>query len=80
MSFQVLEFSLELISSLREPLKVIRCRDPQLYRQIRAAGSSVAMNIAEGNWRSGGDRLHHFRVAAGSAAEVRTALRGPGLG
>jgi four helix bundle protein len=33
------------------------------------------LNVAEGNRRSGKDRLHHFRIAAGSAEEVRTALR-----
>jgi four helix bundle protein len=36
--------------------------------------SRVPLNLAEGRRRVGKDRLHHFRIAAGSAAEVRVAL------
>jgi four helix bundle protein len=32
------------------------------------------MNILEGQRRAGRDRLHCYRIAAGSAAEVRGAL------
>ena len=39
------------------------------------AASSIALNISEGERRRGKDRIHLWRVAAGSAAEVRTALR-----
>jgi four helix bundle protein len=35
----------------------------------------VPLNIAEGGRRVGKDRKHHWRVAAGSADEVRVALR-----
>jgi four helix bundle protein len=41
---------------------------------MRRAASSVALNLAEGNRRTGQDRLQFFRIAAGSAAEVRAAL------
>ena len=75
MSFDVLEVSLALIRSLQSPLSVVRTRDSKLYSQIRTAASSVALNISEGNMRAGKDRIHLWRVAAGSAAEVRTALR-----
>jgi four helix bundle protein len=34
----------------------------------------VVLNLAEGNRRTGQDRLQFFRIAAGSAAEVRAAL------
>ena len=44
-------------------------------RLIRRAANSVTMNISEGARREGRDRKHLWRVAAGSAAEVRTALR-----
>ena len=74
-NFHVLEVSIALVECLRQPLKGLRARDPCLYRQIRTAASSVGLNIAEGNRRQGLDRLHCFRVAAGSAAEVQTALR-----
>lgn len=41
---------------------------------MRRAAASVVLNIAEGTQRTGKDRLHHYRIAAGSAAEVRSAL------
>ena len=40
---------------------------------IRAA-SSVALNLAEGAGRNGRDRLHHWRIAYGSALEAGSAL------
>src|SRR5262245_21203634 len=47
------------------------------WAPMRAAAGSVPLNLAEGNLRLGADRLHPFRIAAGSAAELRTALRSP---
>ena len=73
--FDALEVSLETVAALREPLAVIRSNDPDLYRQLRRAGSSMTLNIGEGTRRVGKDRKHLWRVAAGSAAEVRVALR-----
>jgi four helix bundle protein len=75
LSLDVLEASFELIRALRTPLHVIQSRDRELARQIRSASSSIALNLAEGRERTGGDRLHGFRVAHGSAREVRAALR-----
>ena len=42
---------------------------------IRRAGSSDAQNFAEGRRRAGKDKLHHYRIAAGSADEIAAALR-----
>ena len=75
MRFEALELSLDLIRSLRDPLRQLRSRDAKLYGQIRTAASSVALNLSEGSRRAGKDRRHHFRIAAGSADEVRTGLR-----
>ena len=52
-----------------------RSRDPKLYQQIRASASSVPLNLAEGRRRSGKDRVHFWRIAAGSGDELRTSLR-----
>jgi four helix bundle protein len=41
---------------------------------IRSA-SSVAANLAEGHGRTGRDRLHHDRIAYGSAKGIDTHLR-----
>ena len=75
MRFEALELSIRTIQSLRSPVERLRVRDVDLYRQIRAAASSVPLNLAEGRRRMGKDRLQHWRIAAGSAEETRTALR-----
>jgi four helix bundle protein len=43
------------------------------HQTVRAA-TSVPLNLAEGAGRRGRDRLHHWRIAYGSALEARTAL------
>jgi four helix bundle protein len=75
MRFEALELSLSTIASLRGLLPLLRRRDPRLASQIRDAASSVALNLGEGNRRQGLDRIHLWRIASGSAEEVRTALR-----
>ncbi len=47
---------------------------PIADQAIRAA-ASVPANLAEGQGRQGRDRLHHWRIAYGSALEVDTHLR-----
>ena len=62
------------MSALRPVLGELLKSDRSLADQLRRAASSVVLNIAEGNRRTGKDRLHFFRIAAGSAAEARAAL------
>ena len=73
--FIALELSLDVIASLRTIVNALKTRDRELHDQIRRAASSICLNLAEGRRRSGCDRLHFWRVAAGSADELRTALR-----
>ena len=75
MPFVAFDVSLELIRSLAGPLVVLDRRDPDLARQLRRAAASASLNLGEGNRRNGKDRTHLFRVAAGSAEEVRASLR-----
>ena len=75
MNFQALEVSLALIRSLRAPLARLVTHDSDLADQLRRAASSAALNLGEGRRRTGKDRAFHFRVAAGSASEVRVALQ-----
>ena len=70
-----LEISLRTIRELRGVVSRVRRQDVKIAQQIVAAASSVAANVAEGNRRRGADRLHSFRIAAGSADETRTHLR-----
>src|SRR5437764_525981 len=74
MSFDALTVAIELAAALRAPLEQLRRHDRDLADQTRRATSSVALCLGEGQRRAGKDRLHLFRVAAGSAAEVRVAL------
>jgi four helix bundle protein len=60
--------AISLLMRVPAPLK------PVADQAIRSA-SSVAANLAEGAGRSGRDRLHHWRIAYGSAKEVDTHLR-----
>jgi four helix bundle protein len=74
MAFQVLEAAHQMVRELRPVVQAMARMDKPLADQLRRAASSVPLNIAEGNGRAGNDRLHHFRIAAGSAREVRAAL------
>ena len=72
--FEAYEIALESVAALRPVLDQLARRDRDLADQMRRAASSVALNLAEGARRVGRDRLHFYRIAAGSAAEVRAAL------
>jgi len=56
---------------------VIRVPAPlkSLADQVIRSASSVPANLSEGHGRSGRDRMHHWRIAYGSAKEVDTHLR-----
>jgi four helix bundle protein len=72
--FDAYQVSLELIPALRPLVAAVALHDRSLADQLRRAGSSVPLNVAEGARRAGRDRQHAYRIAAGSAAEVRAAL------
>ena len=73
--FDAFEVAIEIIGALKGVVVVIRQHDAALARQVVRAASSIAANVAEGNRRVGKDRLHFFRIAAGSANEVVAHLR-----
>ena len=72
--FRALDLSLQAVRCLRPLLVSIERHDKNLSSQLRNAASSVCFNLAEGRRRAGKDRLHLWRIAAGSADESRTAL------
>ncbi len=75
MRFDAFEISLCLVRSLRDVLARLETRDTSLTNQIKRAAASVPLNLNEGRRRTGKDRLHFWKIAAGSADEVRAALR-----
>ena len=75
MQFDAFEISLQLIQSLRAPIARLKTHDSALATQLSRAANSVSLNLNEGRRRIGKDRLHLWRIAAGSADEVRASLR-----
>ena len=74
MRFQVFDISIGVIRAVRPLLSRIEQRDKGLAKQLREAASSVPLNLSEGRRRVGKDRLHFWRIAAGSADETRACL------
>ena len=72
--FHAHEVAMEMAVALRPCLEALARRDRDLESQLRRAAASVVLNIAEGSGRWGKDRIQHYRIAAGSAAEVKAAL------
>ena len=73
--FVAMEMSVVVVEKLVPvEAKIKRC-SAQLANQIQRASESVALNLAEGRWRSAGDQRRHYEMAAGSASEVTMALR-----
>ncbi len=64
---------MQLITAIRPVVERVAPRD--LAGQMRRAATSAAANTAEGGRRSGGDRLHAFRIASAEAAEAVTHAR-----
>jgi four helix bundle protein len=69
------EVALSVIGEIRGSVLRVRRQDGDLAKQLTRAASSIAANLAEGSRRVGKDRLHFFRIAAGSAEETRAHLR-----
>ena len=66
--------SLELARAIRPLISRLRTSDPSLLKQLTRAMALVPLNLAEGRQRNGKDRVHLYRVAAGSVAEVKACL------
>ena len=73
-NFVAYNVSLELIRALRPVVPVIKRFDPDLADQIHRAATSVALNLAEGARRTGGNQRKHYEIAHGSANEVKACL------
>lgn len=72
--FETYELAKTVARNLAPVLGQIEQHDRDLARQMRRAGASVMLNIAEGWRRLGRDRRQHYAIAAGSNAELRAAL------
>ena len=75
MAFEALEAAVGMVEALGPVEAKLRARRKSLADEVGRAGESVALNISEGRMRAGLDRADLYRRAAGSAAELTTALR-----
>ncbi len=67
-------FIIETLKLLAEIVRQVAKHDPDLAKQLRRAGSSIALNTAEGIGCHGGNERLRFRTALGSNQEVRACL------
>ena len=67
--------ALELNREVSEICGKLKKRSATLAKQLERATTSVALNVAEGSGREGGDQRHQYRIAHGSAKEVHAILR-----
>jgi four helix bundle protein len=79
MTWNAYKFATDLVAAVVPLAAQIARHDRALAGQLRRAVASVPLNLAEGSGRAGQDQLHHYRIALGSAREVRAALQVAGL-
>lgn len=65
---------LETLTALRPVLGRIERHDRDLGRQLRRAGSSIALGVAEGMYSRGKNRAARYHTALGSARETMACL------
>ena len=72
--FDTYDVSMELVAAMGPIIAKVKRRDVDLSNQLERAVTSIPLNLAEGAERRGKDRVQHYRIAAGSAAEVGSAI------
>ncbi|MFK8004074.1 MAG: four helix bundle protein [Polyangiales bacterium] len=73
-NFRALDAAYSLISALAPVVVAVGRHDRSLRDQLRRAGSSIPLNLAEGYGQAGGHEKQRFLAALGSAREVAAIL------
>ena len=73
--FDCLDVAHEAVLLLGPITRSIAVEDRNLGEQLTRAAVSIVSNIDEGTAHVGRVRVHHYRLALGSAREVRSQLR-----
>ncbi len=71
---EIYEVVREVVRGLRPVIVQIEMHDRDLARQLRRAGPSMVLNVAEGSGNHGGTRRERYRTALGSARETTSCL------
>jgi four helix bundle protein len=75
MGFKATDHAFEAVEHLPTVFQLLRGHDGELADQMKRAAWSMVLNLEEGTWKSGRDRINRYRIAAGSASEVRASLK-----
>src|SRR5690349_15838068 len=75
MTFIAQDVALQAVEAVAPLLPLVRKHDADLHKQIRSALQSIALNVGESAYSDEGNRVARLHTAAGSANEVRVALR-----
>ena len=73
--FHAANVALEIAAKLKPLYEIVKRKDADLADQMYRAVKSIVLAVPEGGRRSGKDRTYHFRIAAGSAAELAKAIQ-----
>ncbi len=71
---RIYDLCLELVREVMPLVGVIARHDPDLARQCRRALSSAPLNLAEGSYSRGGNRIARYHGALGSVRETLACL------
>ena len=71
---RIYRIALELVASVVKLTRIIQQHDPDLARQMKRAVASVPLNMQEGLYSKGGNRIARFHDAMGSAKEIMACL------
>ena len=74
MGLRIYDDVIELTRAMRPVLVTVAKHDADLARQTRRALTSIALNLAEGQYQRAGHARMRFQTAMGSADEVRACL------
>ena len=64
----------QVVTQLGPVVKEIERRDRDLARQMRRAMTSVPLNLSEGTYARGGNKIARYDTALGSARETRACV------
>src|SRR5262245_8803928 len=71
---KVYELALLIVRDVYQLARIVERKDKDLARQVRGAGASVALNLQEGLYSKGGNRIARFHDSMGSARETMACL------